>query len=529
MIAYNYCFSTCLGPVLSPFPKTIGVADVASPDLHGDTINSLSAEGLVTVSSNRIAFIKASIHQGVLPKMLSELLNARVVIKELLDQTVDPTIRKILDARQLGLKYICNVTYGYTSAFYTGRMPCVDIADSIVQTARLTLERAMKMIEANVKWNARVIYGDTDSLFVKLPGRSLNDAFIIGTEMAKAVTEANPFPVQLKFEKVYMPCVLLAEKRYVGFKYESPDEEPVFDAKGIETVRRDSCPIVSKVLQRTITILFRTRDLSLVKSYLQRQFIKVLAGGYANMADFILSKEVCLGSYAADNRRDDSSSSDGEDGDFGLPPAALVAKAMIRLDPMSYPHYAQRIPFVVVYTEGTRLVDWVVPPEALLIKPLQLHSLYYITKQIIPAVSRILNLVGIDVMHWYNVLPRPGNRLVGMKNGQNNLDRFVFKAFCMICLQPCTNIGRICAECKKNQALCIMTMVCRLREIEMETHQFISDAKLECGCHTNPMMPLESQFCCLSIHCPLFWQHIALRHRDAPLLRDYLEALSTMQ
>lgn len=46
-----------------------------------------------------------------------------------------------MDARQLSLKYICNVTYGYTSATYSGRMPAVEIADSIVQTGRETLEK----------------------------------------------------------------------------------------------------------------------------------------------------------------------------------------------------------------------------------------------------------------------------------------------------------------------------------------------------------------------------------------------------
>jgi DNA polymerase zeta len=31
--------------------------------------------------------------------------------------------------------------------------------------------------------------------------------------------------------------------------YESPDQEmPVYDAKGIETVRRDGCPAVAKVI-----------------------------------------------------------------------------------------------------------------------------------------------------------------------------------------------------------------------------------------------------------------------------------------
>ena len=50
-------------------------------------------------------------------------------------------LRRILDARQLGLKYIANVTYGYTSATYSGRMPAVEIADSIVQSGRETLEK----------------------------------------------------------------------------------------------------------------------------------------------------------------------------------------------------------------------------------------------------------------------------------------------------------------------------------------------------------------------------------------------------
>lgn len=47
----------------------------------------------------------------------------------------------MLNARQLGLKFIANVTYGYTSATFSGRMPAVEIADAIVQTGRETLEK----------------------------------------------------------------------------------------------------------------------------------------------------------------------------------------------------------------------------------------------------------------------------------------------------------------------------------------------------------------------------------------------------
>lgn len=45
-----------------------------------------------------------------------------------------------------------------------------------------------------------------------------------------------------------MPCILQTKKRYAGHSYESPDQtQPIFDAKGIETVRRDGCPAASKV------------------------------------------------------------------------------------------------------------------------------------------------------------------------------------------------------------------------------------------------------------------------------------------
>ena len=46
------------------------------------------------------------------------------------------------------------------------------------------------------------VYGDTDSLFIYLPGRSKEEAFKIGHEIADAVTSDNPRPIKLKFEKV---------------------------------------------------------------------------------------------------------------------------------------------------------------------------------------------------------------------------------------------------------------------------------------------------------------------------------------
>ena len=82
------------------------------------------------------------------------------------------------------------------------------VGDSVVSKGRETLERAITTVHSNQEWRARVVYGDTDSLFVLVPGRSREEAFRIGAEIAETVTQENPSPVKLKLEKVYQPCIL---------------------------------------------------------------------------------------------------------------------------------------------------------------------------------------------------------------------------------------------------------------------------------------------------------------------------------
>lgn len=73
--------------------------------------------------------------------------------------------------------------------------------------------------------------------------------------------------------------------------FETPDQsKPVYEAKGIETVRRDGCPAVAKMLEKTLKILFETKDVSQVKSYVCRQFTKILSGKM-NVQDLIFAKE----------------------------------------------------------------------------------------------------------------------------------------------------------------------------------------------------------------------------------------------
>jgi len=54
--------------------------------------------------------------------------NQFVKVKNLMkEQKNNKHLYKILNAQQLGLKLIANVTYGYTSANFSGRMPCIEV------------------------------------------------------------------------------------------------------------------------------------------------------------------------------------------------------------------------------------------------------------------------------------------------------------------------------------------------------------------------------------------------------------------
>jgi DNA polymerase zeta len=92
------------------------------------------------------------------------------------------------------------------------------LADTIVECARRTLMNAINLVNewgrVQGKWfGCTVLYGDTDSLFIKLPGRSVQEAFQFGEELCKAVTDSNPPPVQLKLEKVYLGSIMQTVSR----------------------------------------------------------------------------------------------------------------------------------------------------------------------------------------------------------------------------------------------------------------------------------------------------------------------------
>lgn len=511
MIAYNYCYSTFLGRV----SNWRGTSKMGFTDYQRQQGLLTLLKDYINIAPNGMMYAKTEIRKSLLAKMLTEILETRVMVKSGMKQDKDDkTLQQLLNNRQLALKLLANVTYGYTSASFSGRMPCSEIADSIVQTGRETLERAIAYIHSVEKWGAEVVYGDTDSLFIYLKGRTKDEAFDIGNEISKAITEMNPRPIKLKFEKVYHPCVLLAKKRYVGYKYESKDQvKPEFDAKGIETVRRDGTPAEQKIEEKALRLLFETADLSQVKEYFQKQCHKIMRNN-VSVQDFCFAKEVRLGTYS----------------DKGAPPAgALISTKRMLQDARAEPQYGERVPYVVITgAPGARLIDRCVAPEELLDNPhWQLDAEYYISKNLIPPLERIFNLVGANVRQWYDEMPKVQrvHHATTLGNKKATLESYMKSTHCLVCsVKFSQEDNPLCPICRTNIPVALLALQTRLTTEERRLQEVLSLCRSCSG-----IAPVEDVQCD-SKDCPVFWTRMrqvsktrGVRNTSQPVIQSLVE------
>ena len=108
---------------------------------------------------------------------------------------------------------------------------------------------------------------NTDSIFVKFKynrddfERNRRDTFRLATVCGDNLTNDifDRKPIELEFEKVFHPFILLTKKRYIANKFENtkdPFDLKGVDAKGIALTRRDYFPMVKKCYKKVIdTIL----------------------------------------------------------------------------------------------------------------------------------------------------------------------------------------------------------------------------------------------------------------------------------
>ena len=356
MMAHNLCYTTLV---------TASVRD------------NLGADDYIrTPSGNH--FVKASLRKGLLPVILEDLLSARKKAKADLKKETDPLRKRVLDGRQLALKISANSVYGFTGA-QVGKLPCLEISQSVTAFGRMMIEKTKNEVEAKYTVengyanDAKVIYGDTDSVMVKFGAETVAEAMALGSEAAAFVSEKFVNPIKLEFEKVYFPYLLINKKRYAGLYFTRAETYDKMDCKGIETVRRDNCPLVANLINTCLHLILIKRDPNAAVEYAQ-QTISDLLCNRVDISQLVVTKELTKTEkeYTAKQAH------------------VELANRMRQRDAGSAPQLGDRVPYVIIAaSKGTPAFMKSEDPLYVLEHNIPIDTRHYLEHQLTNPLMRI--------------------------------------------------------------------------------------------------------------------------------------------
>lgn len=331
------------------------------------------------------AFAQDPAVPGIVPELLRNLAQWRKDAKRKMAAATsagDAWGASVWNGAQLAFKVSMNSVYGFLGAS-KGFLPCVPIAAAVTATGRAMIERTKSLAESMVP-GSEVIYGDTDSVMVRFhvadPDKRLDVAthFEIARRVAEQISETFPAPIELEFEKCYLPYLLFAKKRYCGGMYTRPDRMDAIDVKGIQLVRRDCAPIVKTASQNVLNALMLERSTTLAIAAARAEILRVLERRVP-LADFVLSKTLRTGYKST------------------AQPHVAVARKLRERTGVG-PHSGERVPYVFLADDAN--------PDALQVDRAEhpdhvrhvddLDVLYYIDHQLKSPLIGLLELVVDD-------------------------------------------------------------------------------------------------------------------------------------
>ncbi|MBI4017597.1 MAG: hypothetical protein HY366_01480 [Candidatus Aenigmarchaeota archaeon] len=320
-------------------------------------------------------FVTADVREGIIPRILDRLITERAAVKKQM-KNADGKQRAILDAKQFALKMMTNSFYGYIG-YLRARTYVLDVANAVTSYGRTLIGQTKQTIEAG---GYTVVYGDTDSVMVKVPTKNLDEAHVIGTRLAHDITESLPGELELDFDKLFRSFLILTKKRYAGWAFEKRGGswEGKIEMRGIETVRRDWCDLVSETMENIIETILKegdvTKAIGTVKEHVER-----LKRGEVNIYKLAITKGLTKGVDRYD----------------GTLPHVELARRMRKRDATTAPAPGDRVQFVIV--SGNALISQrAEDPEYILAHKMRIDSDYYIYSQLLPPLERIFSVMGIE-------------------------------------------------------------------------------------------------------------------------------------
>ncbi|OKY78207.1 MAG: DNA polymerase PolB3 [Candidatus Methanohalarchaeum thermophilum] len=314
---------------------------------------------------------------GFFREILQDLIKRRNQIKQKIDERELEKDKRLLNIRQKAIKTLTNSFYGYTG-WNAARWYKKECAEATTAWGRKMIKEAIKKAENQ---GFKVIYGDTDSIFIKKDGIGENKIEKQSKDLAQSLNDE--LPLNIEIEDVYKTIFFTEKKkRYAGLNLDNE-----IYIRGLEVRRGDWCKLAKKIQKKVIEIILKDKNPDKAVNVI-KDTINDLRNGEIPLEDLVIRKTLKkkISNYKSKQAHVRAAEKAKEKG-YKIDPGGMVS-------------------FIVIKRGGENVGDRSYPIE--MIKDFsnniiefkdktgkyKIDQKYYIDKQVIPAVNRILNYFG---------------------------------------------------------------------------------------------------------------------------------------
>ena len=336
MITHNYCATTrvaedcdltvdptvqkCADPVneLSLKEREKRAADAVYVVEEATSVAPFAEK---PTAGGKVRFLKHGVLLGLGAVVLDALLLLRKRVKAEMKRTIDAGDTQqasLLNQRQLAIKLLCNSVYGIYAAITSFMYdPVVPASVTMRGRAVILLTQYLVTVEFS-KYGVRIIYGDTDSVFVWMPQcKTLEEAASLAVRMAAFVTKVmherytlhapQYNRLNLEFEKIAKMLLLLSKKKYAMLKYEYKGSDKSLSAvpaegvptvSGLESKKRDTTMLIKEQTPAVLALLLSTEygdlkeTLRLARDYVWTHMVRPILYNNIAINKLIITKQL---------------------------------------------------------------------------------------------------------------------------------------------------------------------------------------------------------------------------------------------
>lgn len=349
----------------SLYPSIISAKNICPSTLTDDPDGAYETPEIEDAHGKKVRYYFSCKKEGFIPVVVRDLIVRRNRINEIIKKEMKAN--PILKARSYALKTVANSSYGYLG-FFGSRWYSIECAASITAFGR---EYIQKLIDKAMEKGFKVIYGDTDGVFLALGNKTKKDAL----DFLKEFNRELPSLMELELEDFYPIGIFVmrrGEIKGAKKKYALINEEGEIKVRGFETVRRDWSYVAKETQNKVLEIILKEKNKKKAFDYLVGVISKVR------------NKEFPLDLMIIQTQL----KKDIEDYEQ-IGPHVAVAQKMRRNKQFVGPGLIIRY----VITEGKGMIrDRAKLPEEC--KDKEYDAEYYVNNQLIPAVVRIFEVLG---------------------------------------------------------------------------------------------------------------------------------------